>query len=133
MFARMNHHLVGMLQRHIQSNFAEQGYETKMSPEIEMDHPDGRTLKINPAMAVYAKGSDKPAMLVDVDIQACGRQEYFTERVQAYEAAQIPEHWLFFTKDHIIVVRRLGEDGYGKPKIHGEEELLVPGGIFPEI
>ncbi|MDH5655564.1 MAG: hypothetical protein OEZ34_06620 [Spirochaetia bacterium] len=134
LYQTLNHHLILMLKRFLDEKFSESGYQVVVNPEnYHLNIKDGSSIPFKPALAVYGDDSSMPLMLADLDLQACGRQEYFTEKIQQYENSSVKEHWLFYTKDHIVVVRRKENDQFLKPVIYEESELFRRGGLFPEF
>jgi len=133
-FQTINHHLILLLDRHVQSLYSERGYKSVISSEeISLTLPGGITKQVTPAMAVFGEKGNHPVWIVDIDVQSCGRQISFTDRIELYSKAGIKEHWMIFTKDHIVVVRKNEGDGFGKPVVYGENDMLVKGGIFPDL
>ena len=132
LFQQMNHHLVYILNRHIEEKYKDRGYVSSVSPgEITLKTKNSSE-KVSPAMVVYGPDSSEvPVLVVDVDTQSCGPQKNFTDKINWYSEAGISESWIFYTKDHLIIVRRQEEDGFGKHKVYGESDMLVPDGLFP--
>ena len=133
-FSAVNHHLILMLQRYLNENVIDKGYKVLLNPEsFSLSLPEEGRIEIKPAMAVIDLQTEEPVLIADLDLQACGRQEYFTEKIQQYAKSRLKEHWLFYTKDHIIVVRKREGDVFSKPVIFEEAELLRRGGLFPSF
>ena len=130
-YQTLNHHLILHLDRYIRSEYPNMSVSS--SEEITLTLPGGTAKKVTPAMAVFGEDKTKPQWIIDIDVQSCGRQISFTDRIEIYSKAGIKEHWMIFTKDHIVVVRKNEGTGFGKPVVHGENDMLVNGGIFPEL
>ncbi len=59
---------------------------------------------IHPSLLVT--GADGRILFAaDVDIQTCGRNEDHSVKLRIYEESGLPEHWLIFPADRIIVKR----------------------------
>lgn len=131
LFQQMNHHLIFMLHRHIEEKAGMSGYKSVVAPgEIILTLKNGNQEKVSPGLAVFSPASDAiPILVADVDTQSCGPQKNFTDKIQWYSEAGITESWIFYTKDHLIIVRRQGEDGFGKHKVFSESDML--NGLFP--
>lgn len=132
LFQQMNHHLIFMLNRHIDEYYKEHGFESVISPpELKLNTKNG-TQSVTPSLAVFGPGSrELPLLVADVDTQSCGPQKNFTDKINWYSEAGVRESWIFYTKDHLIIVRRQEENGFGKHKVYSESDMLVPDGLFP--
>lgn len=129
-YQTMTHHLILMLNRHLGERFSHMGYTSTIAEEVRLELSGNERTQIKPSLAVFHNSSDQPVMIADVDLQACGRQEVFTEKINQYDRSSVKEHWLFYTKDHIIVVRRKEGNSFAKPIIFGESDLFTGGGLF---
>jgi Uma2 family endonuclease len=79
--------------------------------------------EIYPNVIVNRDNDPVPLFIADIDIQSCGRNEDHSKKLRLYEELGIPEHWLIFPADRIIVKRT--SDSFRKPKIFEPGETIT--------
>ncbi len=80
---------------------------------------------------VFGPQGETPLLIADVDSQACGPQESFSQRIRIYSESGVGEYWIIYPKDRIVVVRTgTPEGGFSKPTIY-DEEGSIPCAALP--
>jgi hypothetical protein len=120
------HHLIQTIHHILEEGLKGKGFISNPSPgRLHWTLSDGETAFTEPGLAVYGPRGGAPLLIADVDLQACGPQESFSERIRIYSEGGVSEYWIIYPKDRIVVVRKgTPEGGFSKPTIFDEGESI---------
>ncbi len=76
-------------------------------------------------LAIFPPGDGPaPHFIAHVDPQACGAQNDYSGWIHSFAASGVPEFWIIYPRDKIIVQRKLSGEQFGKPAIFSEEDRI---------